>query len=247
MSTVITWKQAITHKKVKKPQLFIHNKVQALYLLSYLLCSFLQHKLWRGEADDRRLQNRPSLHIGEGDGFDEGRSGACVPHTQTDFADMADCDVRQCRHIGVSLFPLVLQDDVAGPTVTRQWNLRVGNTENCLKKNSRSFMFNSKWRETEDTSRREKQAGQWREHPHCEFDSWLWRSDSRLFDLQLGQHGGHSGGCKEQVDGHVLSGTDGQLPMSGQPLLWTEHTLELYNTHTHTRLFNSPLDSHEKD
>lgn len=99
-----------------------------LHQLSYLLCPFLQYKLWRGEADDRGLHNWSCLHIREGHGFDESCSGASVPHAQTHFADATNSDVGQRCHVAVRLLSLVLQDDVARPTVARQRDLKMGNT-----------------------------------------------------------------------------------------------------------------------
>jgi len=64
-------------------------------------------------------------------------------------------------------------------------------------------------------------------HPHSEFDPGLRGPASRLLYLQLGQHARHPGGSEEQVDRHVLFGPDGQLAVSGQTLLQTEHALEL--------------------
>lgn len=91
------------------------------------MCPFFQDKLRRGEANDGWLHDRPTLQIGEGHCFDERRSGARVPHTETHFADTANGDVGHCCHIAVRLFPLVLQDYVAGTTIARQRNLTIGN------------------------------------------------------------------------------------------------------------------------
>lgn len=73
-----------------------------------------------------------------------------------------------------------------------------------------------------------KRAPQW-SCSHDEFDSRLRRSEHRRFDFQLGQHAGHPGGGKQQVDGHVLFGTDGQFSVSSQTLLRAKQTLELRN------------------
>jgi len=89
----------------------------------YLLCPLLQDKLRGRQADDGGLHDRPALHVGEGHGFDERGPGAGVPHAQAHFADAADGDGAQRRHVSVRLLPLVLQDDVARPAVARQRNL----------------------------------------------------------------------------------------------------------------------------
>lgn len=72
------------------------------------------------------MHKRPALDVREGHGFNKGSSGAGVPHTQTHFADTANSDVRQRRHVAVAMLPLVLQDDIAGAAVARQRNLRMG-------------------------------------------------------------------------------------------------------------------------
>lgn len=72
------------------------------------------------------MHKRPALDVREGHGFNKGSSGAGVPHTQTHFADRADSDVGQRRHVAVAVLPLVLQDDIAGAAVARQRNLRMG-------------------------------------------------------------------------------------------------------------------------
>lgn len=90
---------------------------------SYLLCSFLQDKLRRGQAQDGGIQNRSGWQVRESHSFDEGCSGAGVSHTQTHFADTIDSDVCQRRNVAVALLPLVLQDDVARSAVARQRNL----------------------------------------------------------------------------------------------------------------------------
>lgn len=126
ISTVMTWNRSETWLKGKL------NLTRAR-LLSYLLSPFLQDKLWWSNADDGWLHEGSCLQIWEDQRFNESCSGASVPHTQANFADASHCDALHRGYVTIPLFPLVLQNNIAGPTVAWQRNLKIETSKVSMK------------------------------------------------------------------------------------------------------------------
>lgn len=113
-------------------------------LLSYLLRPFLQDKLWGSDADDRRLHEGSCLQVWEDQRFNESCSGAGVPHTQANFADASHGHALHRGYVTIPLLPLVLQNNVAGPTVAWQRNLKTETSKVSLKgKHTADYPFSA--------------------------------------------------------------------------------------------------------